>query len=107
MFATDLPQCLTPSYSAVVLNASLLPSLSLPSLRLVQVCPESQEASAKYVLSWRKFVELHNLLDAGLKDITQTFTSGKSAFAGNELRGFIKAIFTNSDLRASCLAKLN
>ena len=61
----------------------------------------------KYVSSWRKFVELHNLLDAGLKDITQTFTSGKSAFAGNELRGFIKAIFTNSDLRASCIAKLN
>lgn len=55
---------------------------------------------------WAKFQQLVGVLDASLASITQTWKDGQYAFAPEELRGLVKALFSNTDRRAQALAAI-
>eukprot|EP00041_Stephanoeca_diplocostata_P023521 m.579649 g.579649 ORF g.579649 m.579649 type:complete len:793 (-) comp22315_c0_seq1:579-2957(-) len=67
---------------------------------------DATAAALRYIATWGKFIDVYEALDAGIRDLTMRFKSGRSRLSAAELRGIIKAIFTNSDLRAKCLADI-
>lgn len=42
-----------------------------------------------------------------MKDLVSKWKAGELALTAIELRGFIKALFENTNLRASCLAEIS
>jgi hypothetical protein len=64
------------------------------------------DAAREHVAGWARFCDLYEVLDAGLRDIVAKHKAGGYALSAAELRGLIKAIFSNSELRAKCLAGL-
>eukprot|EP00040_Diaphanoeca_grandis_P029833 m.175499 g.175499 ORF g.175499 m.175499 type:complete len:762 (-) comp31824_c0_seq1:356-2641(-) len=79
----------------------------LPNI-FVKVPTKNEMTTSKYILSWNKFEALVIMLDAGMKDIVKRFKAGKlPGWTSQEIRNFIKSVFSNSDLRASCLKELN
>jgi protein transport protein DSL1/ZW10 len=67
--------------------------------------------AAKYIDSWQKFNYLIVLLKENLQKIADLWSEGKGPLAINydsqEVRNLIKALFMNTDKRASILAKIN
>ncbi len=51
-------------------------------------------------------LQLTGLLDLGLEAMTAEWAGGRLAFSAAELRGLVRALFANSDLRARCLARI-
>ncbi|ESP01626.1 hypothetical protein LOTGIDRAFT_225294 [Lottia gigantea] len=62
------------------------------------------------VTKWNKFKELNLVLNANLQDISDRWADGKGplamAFTPNELKQLIRALFQNTDRRATVLAKI-
>lgn len=63
-------------------------------------------AIAEHVATWVRFNDVYEVLDAGLRDIVAKYKAKVYAVSAAELRSLIKAIFSNSELRAKCLSEL-
>jgi centromere/kinetochore protein ZW10 len=60
-------------------------------------------------VEWRKACELGIMLSAPLRDITASWERGSLrdlGFTSNEIRSFIGALFSETSLRAECLARI-
>ena len=66
----------------------------------------SDELLAASVPVWTKFGQLVDVLEASLAGITQTWRDGGYAFAPEELRALVKALFSNTERRAQSLAAI-
>jgi centromere/kinetochore protein ZW10 len=58
---------------------------------------------------WQKVRELGVMLSAPLRDIATSWERGslqKVGFTASEVRGFIGALFSETPLRAECLARI-
>ena len=68
------------------------------------------ESVSTYCGSWLKLGKLATVLNAGLQEIVGLWDTGSGplaqAFTPVELRGLIKALFQNTDRRASAVAKI-
>jgi len=53
-----------------------------------------------------RFVQVGDIFEARLRDIVQQWKAQELALSAEELRGFIRALFGNSDMRAKCLAEI-
>ncbi|KAK6182146.1 hypothetical protein SNE40_009894 [Patella caerulea] len=62
------------------------------------------------VAKWPKFKELHLVLNASLQGISDRWADGKGplaeVFSANELKQLIRALFQNTDRRASVLSRI-
>ena len=71
---------------------------------------EEAEQISTYCKSWEKLRELEMVLNAGLQDIVDTWDHGSGPlaqhFTGVEMRGLIKALFQNTERRATALSKI-
>lgn len=71
---------------------------------------EETEQISTYCKSWEKLRELETVLNAGLQDIVDTWDYGSGPlaqhFTGVEMRGLIKALFQNTERRATALSKI-
>ncbi|XP_028399895.1 centromere/kinetochore protein zw10 homolog [Dendronephthya gigantea] len=80
----------------------------------VDKCPEAIQIPAEEmpetVKVWRKFLELRCIIDSSLQNIENRWSEGKGPlaqeFSCNEIRGLIRALFQNTDRRASVLGKI-
>jgi len=79
---------------------------TMPNI-FVKVASKKRCETTEYMPSWKKFDSLVLMLDAGMKDIIARYKEDKlPGWNSQEVRNFIKAVFSNSDLRAKCLAEL-
>ena len=71
---------------------------------------EEAENTSTYCSSWGKLRELGTVLDASLQDIVDLWDYGSGPlaqhFTGVELRALIKALFQNTERRATALSKI-
>ena len=80
----------------------------------VEKSPEAIQISAEEmpqtVNLWAKFLELRCIIDSSLQTIEDRWKEGKGPlaqeFSCNEIRGLIRALFQNTDRRASVLSKI-
>ena len=67
----------------------------------------SEEDIPTYCNNWERLKELAVILDASLQDIVDNWLSGEGRhFTAVELRGLVKALFKNTERRATALAKI-
>ena len=70
----------------------------------------SKESISTYCKNWNKLGELTVVMDAALLEIVELWDSGKGRLAKelsvSEVRGLIKALFKNTERRASALNKI-
>ena len=80
-------------------------------LRLPNILPRPSDSGTgvnpwERVPTYAKFVQVAAALQMGLVDLTQAWQTSRGALTADEMRGLVRALFMNSDLRASCLAQI-
>ncbi len=80
-----------------------------PSLR--KGSPTSTTASmahlSEYIASWRKYVQVMEVLEASLVSISERWARHEWLFDPLEMRSLVTALFTNTDRRAKFLEALH
>ena len=81
-----------------------------PSALFLSAGPSETESVSTYCGNWLKLGKLATVLNAGLQEIVGLWDTGSGplaqAFTPVELRGLIKALFQNTERRATALAKI-
>ena len=81
-----------------------------PAMLLLTVEEATKDSLTGYCKNWRKLGELAMILNASLMEIVGFWDSGKGYLAKeffvSEVRGLIKALFKNTEHRASALSKI-
>ncbi|XP_072044637.1 centromere/kinetochore protein zw10 homolog [Amphiura filiformis] len=92
---------------------SLLSVLSVELPSIVRPKPDSQTGGGiveTQVETWMSFKELLFILEASLQDIVDRWADGKGplalAFSSTEVKSMIRALFQNTDRRATALSKI-
>lgn len=69
---------------------------------------EATTSALTVVVSWQKMLHLQFILDASLVDITNSWKSGQisQSFKAEEVKRLIRALFQNTDRRASALSSI-
>ncbi|XP_074662640.1 centromere/kinetochore protein zw10 homolog [Tubulanus polymorphus] len=71
---------------------------------------EAMASLQKYAPKWMKFKEIIALLDSGLVEVTDRWADGKGPLANecspSEVRQLVRALFQNTEVRASVLMKI-
>lgn len=55
-------------------------------------------AAIRYIPAWGKFIDVYEALDAGIRDLTARFTSGRSRLTAAELRGSVPLVMLLCDV---------